>query len=163
MKTQTKEAKITKKVLKEVGKIAEELLDKVGVKGEVGVAEDKPNNLVKVTLSSEEETGLLIGRRGENLFAFQSAIGMMLRQKLGDWFRVSIDVGGWREKQEQELEDLANQAVEKARETGKDQPLYNLNAAQRRIIHVKLSDLIDIETESMGEGEERYLIVKPKK
>jgi spoIIIJ-associated protein len=135
----------------------------MGTKAQVKASEDKKNEAVRIDIETEEETGLLIGRHGETIEAIQSILGMMLKKKTGDWVRIIVDVGGWREKQEERLRDLATQTAERAKETGEGQPLYNLSPAQRRVIHLALADNPDIETESAGEDEERYLIIRPKK
>jgi spoIIIJ-associated protein len=142
--------------------LAEELLTLMGTKPKIKVAEDKENEALVVNIETEDEAGLLIGHRGETLNALQSLLGMMIRQKYGDWVRVLVNVGDWREKQEEYLARIALDAAERAKQTGEPQPLYNLSAGQRRIIHVSLADDPKIETESVGEGEERYLLVKPK-
>jgi len=152
-----------KKTLLLAEKMANELLSLMGTKAQVKASEDKKNEAVRIDIETEEETGLLIGRHGETIEAIQSILGMMLKKKTGDWVRIIVDVGGWREKQEERLRDLATQTAERAKETGEGQPLYNLSPAQRRIIHITLADNPDIETESAGEDEERYLIIRPKK
>jgi len=152
-----------KKTLLLAEKMANELLSLMGTKAQVKASEDKKNEAVRIDIETEEETGLLIGRHGETIEAIQSILGMMLKKKTGDWVRIIVDVGGWREKQEERLRDLATQTAERAKETGEGQPLYNLSPAQRRVIHIALADNPDIETESAGEDEERYLIIRPKK
>jgi spoIIIJ-associated protein len=152
-----------KKTLSLAEKMANELLSLMGTKAQVKASEDKKNEAVRIDIETEEETGLLIGRHGETIEAIQSILGMMLKKKTGDWVRIIVDVGGWREKQEERLRDLATQTAERAKETGEGQPLYNLSPAQRRVIHLTLADDPDIETESAGEDEERYLMIKPKK
>ena len=152
-----------KKTLSLAKKMANELLSLMGTKAQVKASEDKKNEAVRIDIETEEETGLLIGRHGETIEAIQSILGMMLKKKTGDWVRIIVDVGGWREKQEERLRDLATQTAERAKETGEGQPLYNLSPAQRRIIHLTFADDSDIETESVGEDEERYLIIRPKK
>jgi spoIIIJ-associated protein len=148
--------------LKTIESLAKKLFTLIGSKATVSVKEDKDNEAILVNLESTEETGLLIGRRGETLNSLQTILGMMARQKLGEWVRVIVNVGDWREKQENYLEDLANEAALKAKETGEAQPIYNLSAGQRRIIHLALADDSDVETVSQGEGGERFLLVKPK-
>jgi spoIIIJ-associated protein len=152
-----------KKTLLLAEKMANDLLSLMGTKAQVKASEDKKNEAVRIDIETEEETGLLIGRHGETIEAIQSILGMMLKKKTGDWVRIIVDVGGWREKQEERLRDLATQTAERAKETGEGQPLYNLSPAQRRVIHLTLADDPDIETESAGEDEERYLMIKPKK
>lgn len=157
MAKKKKESKIeTTKVL------SEELLELMGVSAKVEVLEDNENEAIVVNISSENETGLLIGRHGETLLSLQTAIGMMLKQKIGEWVRVIINVGDWRQKEEEHLRTLAEAAAERVRTTGEPQPIYNLTPSQRRIVHLALSTDSSITTESQGEGEERYLIVKKK-
>lgn len=155
--------KIDKKKLELVQELAEETLSLMGTKAEVSVSEDKENEAVLVDIDAKDETGLLIGRGGDTISSLQAALGMMVRQETDEWVRIVVNVGDWREKQEAQLKDLAAQAALRARETGESQPLYNLNAAQRRIVHMALSEEEDIETESQGEGKERFLVVRLKK
>jgi len=143
--------------------MANELLSLMGTKARAKAREDKENEAVRVDIETEDEAGLLIGRHGETIEAIQAILGMMLKKKTGDWVRVVVDVGGWRERQEEKIKDLAVQAAKRAKETGEEQSLYNLSPAQRRIIHLVFADDPEIETESAGEGEERYLIIRSKK
>lgn len=160
MASKTKEKNIfSKKNLQIVEKLAKELLSLMGTKAKVNVSEDKQNQTVKVDLDTDSETGLLIGNRGETISAIQVVLGMIIRQEVGEWIRIVVDVGDWREKQEEQLRELAQQAAERVKQTGEPQSLYNLNPNQRRIIHLVLSDDSDIETQSVGEDADRYLVV----
>jgi len=88
---------------------------------------------------------------------------MMVRRDFGEWVRITVNVGDYQEKQELRLKELATQTSERAKETKEPQYLYNLTPNQRRIIHLTLSEDKEIETESQGEGKERFLIVRVKK
>lgn len=146
-----------------IKKDANELLSLMGTKATVEAEEDKENETFVVNIKTEDEAGLLIGHHGETLNSLQAVLGMILRQKTGEWKRVLVNIGDWREKQEEYLKDMAKTTAERAKQTGEAQNLYNLTAAQRRVIHLTLSEDSEVETESVGEGEERYLIIKPKK
>ena len=148
--------------IKIVEEYAVELLTLMGTSAKIEVYEDKNNDAIKVDIKSEEELGLIIGKRGETLLSIQSVLGMMVKQKTSDWVRIIVNVGDWREKEEQYLENLAMQTADRVKDTGEAQELYNLSASQRRIVHMVLSEVDGIETESLGEGKGRYLIVKPK-
>jgi len=145
-----------------VQSFAEELLALMGVSVKPEVSEDKENEAIVVFLDTQEEAGLLIGRHGQTIESLQAALGMLAKEKLGEWVRVVVNVGDWREKQEEHLKSLAISAAERAKTTGEGQPLYNLTPAQRRVIHLALSEDPEIDTESVGEGEERYLVIKKK-
>ena len=126
------------------------------------VSLDEANDTLVVNIDPGEETGLLIGRQGETLLALQSIIGISTKQLLGDWKRVVVDIADWREKQEDHLKSLAESTAQRAIETGEDQPLYNLTPAQRRVVHMSLAENDEVTTESVGEGPDRYLVIKVK-
>ncbi|HJX59343.1 hypothetical protein A2V61_03975 [Candidatus Woesebacteria bacterium RBG_19FT_COMBO_47_8] len=142
--------------------LAKKLLSLMGTKAKVSVEEDKENEATVVNIETEEERGLLIGRHGETLNAIQILLGMMVRSSLGEWKRVVVNVGDWRERQEEQLIKLAKEVADRAKQTGEPQPLYNLSASQRRLIHIELEKDSEVTTESTGEGQDRYLVVTPK-
>lgn len=144
-------------------KVVNKLLSLMGTKAKAKVSFDKENEAINVDIDAREETGLLIGRHGDTLNSLQTILSLMVKNKAGDWKRVIVNVGDWREKQEEYLNSMAEETAKRAVETGEEQPLYNLTPSQRRIIHLALSENPKVETESLGEGEGRYLIVKPKK
>lgn len=145
-------------------KIAEELFAILEIEASIDVKEDIAEDSQKVYLvavDAPREAGLLIGAHGSTLQAIQSFLAMALKQRTGDWVRVVVDIGDWRQKHDAHLAALAKQAADRARQTGQPEPLYNLTAAQRRVVHMALSSEQGIVTESEGEGASRYLIVKP--
>ena len=154
--------KKSKSKIEIVESVAKELLELMGATVKPEVFEDEQNDAIVVSLKTEDEAGLLIGRHGQTIESLQAAIGMLAKEKLGEWTRVVVNVGDWREKQEEYLKSLAVSAAERAKTTGEEQPLYNLTPSQRRVIHMALSEDPEIATESLGEGEERYLVVKKK-
>lgn len=135
----------------------------MATKAKVDVSFDKEQDSFIVNIDAGDETGLLIGKKGETLTSIQNILGILLKQQIGEWKRVTVNVGDYREKEEDYLKNLAANALARAKETGEPQNLYNLKAWQRRIVHMYLSEDKDVETESQGEGEERYLVIKPKK
>lgn len=137
------------------------LMKLLGVEAKVSIEVNADGYNVVLT-SADDFSGLLIGNKGLTLEAMQSFLTVSLKQSTGEWVRVNLDVAGWRKKQEDYLVNLAEQSAERARSTGEPQSLYNLTPGQRRVIHLKLADEKDIETTSVGEGQDRYLVVKVK-
>lgn len=145
----------------ELKNIAEDLLSQTGVSASVEVI-GLEENTYEVNISTEGETGLLIGYRGENINALQTILALIFRNKMGEWARITVNIGDYRQKQEEKLKTLADQAIAHALETKQPQPIYNLTPAQRRVIHLYISQRNDVESASEGEGENRYLVVKSK-
>lgn len=151
--------------IEEIAKqVLQELFELIGIKAEMetSVKEDEKGKVLSVGIASPEESGLLIGSQGSTLTAIQTFLAVALKQKTGEWVRVVLDIGDYRGRQEEHLIGLAQQAAVRAKSTGTPQPLYNLTAGQRRLVHMALSEDPGVTTESVGEGEERYLVVKPK-
>jgi|SRR3989344_6402447 len=142
--------------------ITADLLKLLDVENNIEITSEGEGEELTLTIRVEvsQEAGLLIGAHGSTLNAIQSFVVMALKQKTGEWVRVILDIGDWRAKHEEHLVALAKQAVARAKSTGEPQHLYNLTPAQRRTIHMSLSEEDGIQTESQGEGEARYLVIK---
>lgn len=151
---------MSNKLIDNIENKANKIIELLGSKAKVSVSEKDDSFFVN--LEADEETGLLIGRHGETINSIQAILALSLREELAEK-KVFVNVGDWREKQEEKLKEMAEQIYQRVIDTGEAQPVYNLSSAQRRIIHLTLSDKEDVETESSGEGENRYLLVKPKK
>lgn len=84
----------------------------------------------------------------------------LITKKL-DMHPVVIDVNNYRKKREDLILELARAAARKAVATKEEISLPPMNAFERRLIHSELAGRPDLKTESLGEGKERYVIVKP--
>ncbi len=149
---------------KEIESTLAELFDLIGIKvgAEVSVEEQEGEKVYKVEIDPGESAGLLIGAHGSTLAAIQSFVAIAIKQKTGEWIKLSLDIAGWSEKQNQRLIEMAEQTANRVKQTGEEQKLYNLTPVQRRIVHMALSKDSEVVTLSEGEGQDRYLIVRPK-
>ncbi len=145
---------------KTVQEIVEDLLAKLEVTGSVEVTTDE-TGAYRVRIETEE-TGLLIGHHGKTLESFQLILGIIISKKIGQWVKVYVNVGDYREKREETLMHMAQRAADRALALGRPVELSRLSPSERRIIHLTLSGDERVETESVGEGDGRMLLVKPK-
>jgi spoIIIJ-associated protein len=143
-----------------VQQITEDLLNRLGVVGSVSVDIDE-TEAFRVHIETEE-TGLLIGFHGKTLESFQIILGIIVSKELDVWVKVYVNVGDYREKREEALMLMAQSAAERALTMGRPVELAHLSASERRVIHLTLSGDERVETESIGEGSRRTLLVKPK-
>lgn len=150
------------KTIKILEELSGKLFSLMGVSPKADISFDKDSEAYLINVDAGDEAGLLIGRKGETLISIQTVLGILLKQDSGEWSRVLVNVGDYREKEEDYLKNLAESAMQRAIETQEPQSLYNLKPGQRRIIHMFLSENSAVETESVGEGENRYLLVKPR-
>lgn len=86
-------------------------------------------------------------------------IKMIAKKKFGSL--VFIDVNNYRKEREDLIIKLAKAAAKKAVVNKEDVALPPMNAFERRIIHAELSMNPDIKTESMGEGKDRHVVIRP--
>lgn len=145
------------KILEEETK---KLMSLMTSKASAVVKYDKDGEVFIVDIDAGDETGLLIGKKGDTLLSIQTVLGVLLKQKIGEWKKIVVNVGDYREKEEDYLKSLATTTAERAKTTGNPQNLYNLKAWQRRVVHMALAEDKEISTESEGEGEDRYLVIK---
>ena len=112
---------------------------------------------------SGDDSGLLIGHRGQTLQALQFLVSLIVRTKYGDEIRVVLDVERYRERREASLRDMANKVAARVVQSGRGITLEPMSAADRRIIHTSLTDHPSVTTESIGVGENRKVMVIPKR
>lgn len=107
------------------------------------------------------DNSMLIGRDGKTLAALQSMAKQISYVFSDEPQNITIDVGGYKEKRILQLEILATKTAKEVAKTKVEARLKPMNSYERRIVHAKLSEWRDVETESVGEEPNRYLVIKP--
>lgn len=105
------------------------------------------------------DSGLLIGRRGQTLQSLQFIVSMIVRREFGEGVRVALDVEQYRRRRESSLRDMAHKVAERVTQTGRSITLEPMSAADRRIIHLSLSNNPNVSTESVGYGDDRKVSI----
>lgn len=106
-----------------------------------------------------DDLGILIGRRGQTLSSLQYLLYLMVGHQLKAHVPITIDVGGYRERRQEALKNLAWRMAERVMATGQPVPLEPMPASERRIIHLALQDYPGVITQSIGEGEDRKVTI----
>lgn len=109
-----------------------------------------------------DDLAVLIGRHGRTLDSLQFLISVITSRTIGFRYPIVIDVEGYKSRQRQKLEEIAENAARRAISQDKDIKLRPMTPYERRIIHITLRDNPDIETHSEGEGRGRRVIVSPR-
>jgi len=138
---------------------AEELIKTLELQAEVEVISHETT--AEVILKTEE-SGIIIGYHGEVLEAFQLLLSLMVSRKAGHFMRLSVEVGDYKKNRSEYLESLAQQTKEKVLDEGRPHTLSSLKSWERRVVHMILQDDQDVISESMGEGKDRVLVIKPR-
>ncbi len=110
-----------------------------------------------------EDSGLLIGRRGQTLQALQFLVTLIVRKQMGEDVRVVLDVENYRQRRENSLRDMAAKVASRVAQTNRSITLEPMPPADRRIIHTSLAQHPGVRTESAGEGENRKVTIMPRR
>ncbi len=108
------------------------------------------------------DLGILIGRRGETLDAFQYIASLMVGKEVGQFIHLVVDVEGHRDRRQRQLQQLARRMADQVTKTGRKLTLEPMTAAERRIIHMELRDHPAVTTQSSGEDPHRKVTILPK-
>jgi spoIIIJ-associated protein len=109
-----------------------------------------------------DDLGLLIGRRGTTLSALQYLVNVMMTRKTSSRVLVTVDVEHYHRRREETLQGLAHRMAERVRTSRRPMTLEPMPANERRIIHLALSEDTGVVTGSVGMGEERKIVIRPK-
>ena len=110
-----------------------------------------------------ENLGLLIGRRGETLASLQLLVSLIVSHRTRHRMRIVVDAENYREHREENLRSLALRVAQQVRSYRRAIALEAMPPHERRIMHIALSDSKDISTESIGEGDERRVVISLKR
>ena len=108
-------------------------------------------------------SGMLIGKRGQTLEAIQYLVEKIVNKQNEQRVRVLVDVEGYLQTRKTNLQKLATKMAEKAQKTKKPVTIGQMNAYDRRTVHLYLKNNTAVRTQSVGEGYYRKLIIFPKK
>ena len=139
-------------------KYLEDTLSFFGLNTEVhATAED---DVIQLSVPSTHLNGFLIGQHGDTVRALQFIVSNALKNQNYETTRVNVDVADYKKQRADRLAEQASAWLQKVQETGEPMELKPMNAADRRIVH-KLADEAGLTTESVGEGRDRHVVLKP--
>ena len=146
----------------------EELLKLMDVEGKVisGTYPDEsgePNSAPIAFNIEGEDLGILIGRRGQTLSSLQYILRLIVGRKTNTWLPIVIDAESYKQRRYEALQALAHRMAENVKTKGTPFTLEPMPPYERRIIHMALANHSAVFTESIGEGESRKVVIKPKR
>jgi len=120
------------------------------------------NRHFTLNIKTEENTSLIIGKRGVTLNSLQFLVNNFAKKFSSHYFRIEVDCDDYRENRKKTLEDLALNLAKKSKKIGKPVELEPMTSIERKIIHNALTGIKNVETESCGEEPHRYLVITAK-
>lgn len=135
-----------------------DVLEKMDVVAEPKVEIDDEEKVIMVDIQGDD-TGDLIGKRGQTLDALQYLVSILANKEKEDYYRVKLDTKNYRERRQKTLENLAKNIASKVKKTRKKVVLEPMNPYERRIIHAYLQADKYVTTKSEGEEPNRKVVV----
>lgn len=138
-------------------KYLRDILDAMQLNDVKLTAEEKEDGVV-ITFDGEG-VAVLIGHHGDTLDSLQYLVALACNRAGGDYFRITLDCGNYREKREETLKALAAKIANKVKKTGRSQLLEPMNPYERRIIHAVVSEIPGVFSKSKGEEPNRRVVI----
>ena len=158
-KTENVNKEDLEKAKKEINTFLSEFLKQIADTITYEISEEE--NVVHVLITGEESTRL-IGYRGESLNSLQTILTTIANKGRESNVKVILDIGEYKDARKKTLEDLASKIEKTVTKTGKAITLEPMTAYERKIIHTKLQDSKTVKTHSIGENENRRVVISRK-
>lgn len=158
-KTENVNKEDLEKAKKEINTFLSEFLKQIADTITYEISEEE--NVVHVLITGEESTRL-IGYRGESLNSLQTILTTIANKGRESNVKVILDIGEYKDARKKTLEDLASKIERTVTKTGKAITLEPMTAYERKIIHTKLQDSKTVKTHSIGENENRRVVISRK-
>ena len=139
------------------------LLNKMGVAADVYLREPYTGDDEGPVFEIEgDDSGLLIGTRGETLRALQFIVSFLVSRRMGERTNLMVDVEGYQQRRYDSVANLARRVAQRVAQRGRSIPLEPMPPNERRQVHMALADRNDVVTESDGYGDRRKVVIHPK-
>ena len=139
-------------------RILEGLLEKMQIDSPVFAEETEESIILNI---QGDGSGLLIGKRGQNLDAIQYIVNKAAHHSVNGHKMIIVDTEEYRKRREESLVALAMRLAEKVKKTQKPVTVGHMNAHDRRVIHLAMQNDETLTTKSRGDGEYRKIIILP--
>lgn len=140
-------------------KYLEDLLSFFGLNSDI-YATNSDDEVIELHVPSTHLNGFLIGQHGDTMRALQFMVSSALRNNNYAVSRVNVDVADYKKHRADKIITEAEAWIKQVKDSGEAMDLKPMNAADRRTIH-KLASDEGLQTESVGEGRERHIVLKP--
>jgi len=144
-----------------VAAFVEELLMKMDIDAIAEPSVEGDRYYVDIVDGSEDDMALLIGRHGQTLDAIQELARQVVGHRLDERIKVLVDVGDYRKRRAARLVEMAEDAAERALETGHEQELEPMDALERKIVHDAVASMTGVQSGSRGEEPGRFVVISP--
>ncbi|MFA5013613.1 MAG: R3H domain-containing nucleic acid-binding protein [Candidatus Paceibacterota bacterium] len=127
----------------------------------ISSGEDNETEVLDINLDSPDAQ-VLIGKQGLVLSDIQMLLRKIIKKRMGRELFLNLDIDSYKKKKEDYLRDLAEDTADEVLASGREKEILLPSPFDRRVVHLELAKRANIIVESVGEGEERRIVIKPK-
>jgi len=147
----------------EIKALMKEVIEKMGFSCqeiEINQQKNQEEEMFVVNIKTPDSS-FLIGQYGANLQSLQHLMRVLTRKKIQERIKFILDINSYRKEKNDAVVRLAKEAAEQALREKRAIVMRPMSPYERRLIHMEFSENDQIKTESIGEGEERKVVIKP--
>jgi len=145
--------------IKTIEKLTRDLIKRLELEAEILAKSDGQNILLDIQL---DDPAILIGKGGQTMADLQHLIRMIINRKYGEITYLSIDVNSYRQRQQDQVEEITQKTIDLVRKTNRSQLLSPMPAISRKMAHLLVKEETDLETQSIGDEPNRRVLIKVK-
>lgn len=146
-------------IVKPAEEIIKKMLDLAGFPAKVSSETSARGIMLNVSC---DDSAILIGRQGQTMQSLEYILKLILSKQESRGVRVALNVDGYLERKNEKIVQKARELEERVKMKGEPVEI-KLPSSERKIIHLTLQDSEFVETVSEGEGDDRKLVIRPKK
>ncbi len=139
-------------------KYLEDLLSFFGLNTDVHATSE--DDVIELSVPSTHLNGFLIGQHGDTMRALQFLVSSALKNNNHEYTRVNVDIAEYKKQRAEHVAERAEEWIKQVKTSGESLALKPMSAVDRRTVH-KLAQEYGLVSESVGEGRERHIVLKP--
>lgn len=140
-------------------KILKTLLEKMGF--DLNVTSSIKEDTIYFFIDGNDKK-YIIGKFGETLDALEEVVSLMIARLEKGRKKIKIDVDDYRREKEDKLKEILLSIAREIREKGNSKKMRKLTSKERKFVHEFFEKYDDIETQSFGVGDDRYILISKK-
>jgi len=139
----------------------EEMMKKMGFEVKIKVKEREEENGTLICNILTEDSNFLIGQYGVNLQSLQHIARLIVKKSISEETNFILDVNSYRQEKNESVIKLAKTLAQEALSEKRAIIMRPMSPYERRIVHMELAKDESVKTESIGDGDDRRVVIKP--
>ncbi len=146
--------------LDQVRLVTDELIKRCGFVGRVSVSpSEEDDHLQARCILDMDSVEAMVGRRNSAISSVQHLVDRMVSKSIGEHVPINMDINNYRQRQDGRLMTVARDAMSRVTAGGDDDHLPPMNGRERRVVHMEVAEVDELETYTLGSGMDRHVVI----